>query len=66
MNTMTEKQKRYAKYAEQFQRTQETVTVLNRIKDTMNDIVPKMDALNKLLPPGEQLEPFQMREQPRH
>ena len=62
MNTMTEKQKKYAKYAEQFQRTSETVLVLNRIRDTMNDIVPKMETLNKMLPPGEQLEPFQMKD----
>lgn len=62
MNTMTEKQKKYAKYAEQFQRTSETVLVLNRVRDTMNDIIPKMEALNKMLPPGEQLEPFQMKD----
>ncbi|XP_060580726.1 BLOC-1-related complex subunit 5-like [Ruditapes philippinarum] len=65
MNTMTEKQKKYAKYAEQFQRTSETVLVLNRIQDTMNDIIPKMEALNKMLPPGEQLEPFQMKDRDR-
>ena len=63
MQIMGEKQKKYAKYAEQFQRTSETVTVLNRIKDTMNDIVPKMEALNRMLPPGEQLEPFQLKDQ---
>ncbi|KAL4233890.1 hypothetical protein ACF0H5_008563 [Mactra antiquata] len=62
MNTMTEKQKRYAKYAEQFSRTSETVQVLNRVKDTMNDIIPKMEALNKMLPKEEQLEPFQMKD----
>lgn len=62
MHTMSDKQKKYAKYAEQFQRTSETVTVLNRIKDTMNDIVPKMEALNRMLPPGEQLEPFQLKD----
>ncbi|XP_052807317.1 BLOC-1-related complex subunit 5-like [Mya arenaria] len=62
MHTMVEKQKRYAKYAEQFQRTQETVTVLNRIKDTMNDIIPKMETLNKMLPADERMEPFQMKD----
>lgn len=62
MHVMSEKQKKYAKYAEQFQRTSETVTVLNRIKDTMNDIIPKMEALNRLLPPEEQLEPFQIKD----
>lgn len=62
MNTMTEKQKKYAKYAEQFQRTSETVLVLNKVRDTMNDIIPKMEALNKMLPPGEQLEPFQIKD----
>lgn len=62
MHIMSEKQKKYAKYAEQFQRTAEMVTVLNRIQDTMNDIIPKMETLNKMLPPGEQLEPFQMKD----
>ena len=62
MNTMTEKQKKYAKYAEQFQRTSETVSVLNRVKSSMDDIIPKMEALNKMLPPGEQLEPFQIKD----
>ncbi|KAH3734395.1 BLOC-1-related complex subunit 5-like [Dreissena polymorpha] len=65
MQSMSEKQRKYAKYADQFQRTSETVLVLNRIKDTMNDIMPRMEQLNKLLPPEEQLEPFQMKEPPR-
>ena len=62
MNTMTERQKKYAKYADQFQRTSETVSVLNRVKNSIDDIIPKMETLNRMLPPDERLEPFQMKE----
>ncbi|KAK3593873.1 hypothetical protein CHS0354_011478 [Potamilus streckersoni] len=62
MNLMTERQKKYAKYAEQFQRASETVSVLNRVKGTIDDIIPKMDRLNHMLPPEEQLEPFLIKE----
>lgn len=58
MNIMTERQKRYAKYAEQFQRTSETVLVLNRVKDAISSIVPKIETLNRMLPADEQLEPL--------
>lgn len=62
MNTMTEKQKKYAKYAEQFQRASETLQVLTRVQDSIQDIVPKMERLNNMLPPGEQLEPFELKD----
>lgn len=60
-NLMVERQKKYAKHAEQFQRVTETVTVLNRVKGSIDNILPKMERLNQLLPPDEQLEPFQMK-----
>lgn len=62
MNLMSDKQKKYSKYAEQFQRTSEMVLVLRRIKDTVDSIVPKMERLNNMLPPDERLEPFQLKE----
>ncbi|VDI02180.1 Hypothetical predicted protein [Mytilus galloprovincialis] len=57
-NLMQDKQKKYHKYAEQFQRVSETVTTLNKIKSSMDNIIPKMESLNKLLPPDDRLEPF--------
>lgn len=62
MNMMIDKQKKYAKYAEQFQRASETVLVLKRIKESVDNIVPKMERLNNMLPPEERLEPFEMKE----
>ena len=62
MNLMTDKQKKYAKYAEQFQRASETVQVLKRIRESVDSIVPKMERLNNMLPREEQLEPFQIKE----
>ncbi|XP_033739695.1 BLOC-1-related complex subunit 5-like [Pecten maximus] len=55
---MSDRQKKYHKYAEQFTRASETLTVLNRVKDSVDNIIPKMERLNQLLPEGEQLEPF--------
>jgi hypothetical protein len=63
-HALVERQKRYHKYAEQFQRVREMVTTLNKVKGTMDDIVPCMDRLNQLLPPGEQLEPFVLKPLP--
>ena len=62
MNLMTDKQKKYAKYAEQFQRASETTQVLKRIRESVDSIIPKMERLNSMLPRDEQLEPFQMKE----
>ncbi|WAR09025.1 BORC5-like protein [Mya arenaria] len=52
---------RYQEHLKQLSES-ETVTVLNRIKDTMNDIIPKMETLNKMLPADERMEPFQMKD----
>ena len=61
LNLMLERQKKYDKYADQFQRVAETLSVLNRIKGSIDNIIPKMERLNVLLPPDEQLEPFSMK-----
>ena len=58
LNLMQERQKKYHKHAEQFHRVSETATILNRVKDSMESIIPKMEILNELLPEDEQLEPF--------
>lgn len=58
LNLMNEKQKKFHKYAEQFQRVSETVTTLNKIKNSMDNLIPKMESLNELLPPEDRLESF--------
>jgi len=55
---LIERQKKYSKYVEQFGRVTETLTTLKKINKSMDEIVPKMDMLNRLLPESEQLEPF--------
>ena len=61
MGKLNDRQKKYHKYVEQFQRVTEMVTTLNKVKATMDDIIPCMDRLNQVLPSGEQLEPFAIR-----
>ncbi|XP_005088906.1 BLOC-1-related complex subunit 5 [Aplysia californica] len=61
MNALTERQKKYSKYVEQFGKVNETLGTLKKIQRSMDDIVPKMDMLNRLLPASEQLEPFSSR-----
>jgi len=58
---MNDRMKKYHKYVEQFQRVTEMVTTLNKVKATMDDIIPCMDRLNQMLPASEQLEPFALR-----
>lgn len=60
-STLNDRQKKYAKYVEQFQRVTEMVTTLQKVKTTMDDIIPRMDRLNQMLPGNEQLEPFELR-----
>ncbi|XP_013379465.1 BLOC-1-related complex subunit 5 [Lingula anatina] len=58
MGIVTERQKKYAKYAEQLQKVHEMTTTLTRIKSSVEYTLSQMEQLNKLLPPEEQLEPF--------
>ncbi|XP_041354241.1 BLOC-1-related complex subunit 5-like [Gigantopelta aegis] len=58
---LAERQRRYAKFTEQFSRISETVAVLKKIKARVGDIGPRMDNLNRMLPSSEQLEPFCMK-----
>lgn len=55
---LTERQKRYAKYAEKFSKVQEISKTLSRCHITLKQTIESMETLNALLPPGEQLEPF--------
>ena len=64
-NALTERQKKFAKYAEQIQKVQEMSNVLNKVKMNVEQILPLMERLNSVLPPEDQLEPFSMKPQPK-
>ncbi|XP_048765144.1 BLOC-1-related complex subunit 5-like [Ostrea edulis] len=63
LGVMQDKQKKYHKHADQFQRISETLSILNRVKDNMQSLVPKMEHLNEMLPADRRLEPLNLKSQ---
>lgn len=59
-NNLTERQKKFAKYAEQIKKVGEMQTALNKVKMSVEQTLPVMERLNSVLPPSEQLEPLSM------
>jgi len=57
-SSLNERQKKFSKSVEQFSRVTETLATLKKIKRSMDEVVPKMEMLNSMLPESEQLEPF--------
>lgn len=55
---MTERQRKYAKYAEKLGKVHEVSHQLNRCHMVLNQTLESMETLNNMLPPDERLEPF--------
>ncbi|KAJ8872616.1 hypothetical protein PR048_026222 [Dryococelus australis] len=58
MTTMTERQKKYAKYAEKLGKVHELSHQLNRCHMILNQTLESIETLNNSLPVDEHLEPF--------
>ncbi|XP_033627443.1 BLOC-1-related complex subunit 5-like [Asterias rubens] len=62
-NLLFERQRRYAKLAEQIQKINEMSFTLQKVTKNVNQLIPLMDRLNNVLPDEERLEPFLMRKE---
>lgn len=58
MNAVTEKQKRFAKYAEKLSKVQELSHQLNRCHMVLNQTLESIETLNNHLDIDNRLEPF--------
>jgi uncharacterized protein YhaN len=58
LQNFADKQKKYAKYCEQFRSVQELSNNLKKIQRNMDEILPMMKEINNILPDNERLEEF--------
>lgn len=58
LQNFVEKQRKYAKYCEQFKTVSDLAQSLRKIQRSMDEIVPMMKEINDILPENEQLEEF--------
>lgn len=61
LQNFVEKQRRYAKYCEQFKTVSDLSQSLRKIQRSMDEIVPMMKEINECLPENERLEEFTFR-----
>ena len=58
MQSFVEKQKRYAKYCEQFRTVIDMSNNLKKIQKSMDQILPMLKEINEFLPEEDRLEEF--------
>ena len=61
MQNFIEKQKKYAKYCEQFKTVHDISNSIKKIQRNMDEIIPMMKEINELLPENERLEEFSLK-----
>jgi hypothetical protein len=60
MQSYTERQKKYAKYCEQFLCVKEISNNLKKIQRNIDSILPMISEINNLIPESERLEEFSL------
>jgi hypothetical protein len=58
MQSFVEKQKKYAKYCDQFKTVNDLSNSLKKIQRSMDEILPMMNEINEYFPEQDRLEEF--------
>lgn len=58
LQNFSEKQRKYAKYCEQFRAVSDLSHSLKKINRSMDEIIPMMKEINEFFPENERLEEF--------